>query len=78
MEVAEGQSKNMASNVPVIPGHQGQSAVYRLLHWCSYSGVTILLWSILHTMSPSAEDWVVSDRVPSSYVYSFASGIPHW
>jgi hypothetical protein len=53
MEVAEGQSKNVRSNVPVTPGPQGQSAVCLLFNWCSCFGVTILLWNILQAVSPS-------------------------
>jgi hypothetical protein len=65
-EVAEGQSENMWSNVPVTPGHQGQSAVCRLLHWYNCFGVTVLLWSILQAI------------VPFSWDYPFDICIPRW
>jgi hypothetical protein len=54
----------------VVPVHQEQSSVSRLLQWCSCCGVTILSCNVLQAMSLSAEDEVVTESpqlgVPTS------------
>lgn len=54
----------------VVPVHQEQSSVSRLLHWCSCCGVTILSCNVLQEMSLSAEDEVLTESpqlgVPTS------------
>jgi hypothetical protein len=57
------QSKNMWSLVPVIPGHHGQSSVYRSPNWWSSCGVTILLCNVLQQISLSAEDGMVTECI---------------
>jgi hypothetical protein len=44
---------DMWSAVPLVPGHQGQPSVSRLLHWCTCCGVTILLRNISQAIYPS-------------------------